>query len=59
MKDTDLYPVFNNKWNVIWDGLKGESSRINPYNLFFIIRRVVYAAIIVIIPVYTDLNPFT
>lgn len=59
MKNDDLYPVFNNKWSVIWEGMKGESNQITPYNLFFIIRRVLFAAIIVIIPVYTNLNPFS
>lgn len=59
MKDEDNYPVFNNKWNVIWEEMRGESGDINSYNVFFIVRRVLFSAIIVLIPVYTNLNPFS
>lgn len=36
MKNTEIFPVFNNKWYVIWEEMRGESNHIAPYQLFFI-----------------------
>lgn len=58
MKNTDVYPVFNNKWKVVWEDIRGESDNIQPFQVFFIVRRVIYASIITLIPIYTPLNAF-
>ena len=28
MKNKDVYPVFNNKWAVVWEEIRGESDQI-------------------------------
>jgi hypothetical protein len=58
MKNTEIFPVFNNKWFVIWEEMRGESEHIAPYQLFFIVRRLLYAAIIILMPSYTTINSF-
>lgn len=57
MGDTDRFPVFNNKWGVIWEEIKYKNFNY-PYQLFFIQRRFVFALIIVAIPTYTNIDAF-
>lgn len=52
MCDTERFPVFNNKWGVIWEEIKIKNDDF-PYQLFFILRRLIFALIIVAIPSYT------
>ena len=58
MFDEKRFPVFNNKWGVIWEELNGKQGDRQPYQLFFIVRRIIFALIIVAIPSYTNWNPF-
>lgn len=57
MGDTNRFPIFNNKWGVIWEEIKVKNYNY-PYQLFFILRRLVFALIIVVIPSYTTWNTF-
>ena len=50
------FPIFNNRWSVLWEDLKLNSDNLALFQFFFVLRRFLFAALVVFPRAYTEIQ---
>ena len=56
MGNEDDFPIFNNKWGVLWEDLKITSDNLALFQFYFVMRRLLFAALVVLPRAYTEIQ---
>lgn len=56
MGNEERYPIFNNRWGVLWEDLKINSGILALFQLLFVVRRFLFAALVVLPRAYTEIQ---
>ena len=56
MGNEEDFPIFNNRWGVLWEDLKITSDKHALFQLFFVMRRLMFAALVVFPRAYTEIQ---
>lgn len=49
------FPIFNNRWGILWEDLKISSDNLALFQFYFVLRRLLFAAIVVFPRAYTEI----
>ena len=49
------FPIFNNRWGVLWEDLKITSGNPALFQFLFVLRRFVFAVLVVFPRAYTEI----